>query len=457
MSQDLITKKFKRLNSTNLNRNIASESSNDHYYLFIGKSNSNETANIDDPIESEYSDEYIHREMIAMKKLSNNSFSPIVERRKWVTDNIYDEYSDKVDLSNLNFYVINSTNGPGVSGGNVYICLNNNNGGRSTIAPTHDDNSPGGTTASLADGYVWEWLYGIPNNNIFDEANGDYMPVINGLTSSEPGIVKCIIKDGGYGYGPAGEYACPIVGDHIQEGSAIVTLKNSSIVDVRVSNAGRGFTFANIDLRPAYSQENEAPIKEAIIEPIIAPKGGFGYDNVNILRSELLMIVSELHEDENSKFPINSSEGIPFTYGQIGIIRNPINELSGDILNVEAAKCLTELTLGSISENWSPKSGDLVIGSDSGANGIVSYWDQPNSVLGIVQQSEVGRGLDLNKRMSGFSANEPINIDIDSATITSISAPEYKIYSGDILYVANIANTARAAQQKERIKVILDF
>jgi hypothetical protein len=123
---------------------------------------------------------------------------------------------------------------------------------------------------------------------------------------------------------------------------------------------------------------------------------------------------------------------------------------------VGSVKCLTELTLDSLSSAWDPKAGDEILGLTSGGTGVVVYWDG-TSVLGVHQTNEVSKGLDSDLKLTPFGAAETIKILEESGIITSVSGPEYEVYSGDILYVMNTSNIDRAAQQKEIIKLVIDF
>jgi hypothetical protein len=454
---DLITNKFRYLNLTNLNRDIATTTINDRFYLFIGKPNVLDGEGLETPKELVYSPQSIHRDMISMKYI--DQFSPVVERRLWATGTVYDEYSNNLKLSNRNFYIITSST-VGTSGGKVYICLNNKSNGQSTIVPTHDG-STGDTTATLPDGYTWEWIYTIPESNKFDEYNGDYMPVINGTTPVGSKIVKGVVNNGGQGYGD-GFYNCPVVGDGSIDGQVYVTVENGAvtIVDLVEGFSGEGFTFANIDLRNAYVSETQDPVLPADIDVVLSPPGGFGYDNISLLSTKLLMIYAELIEGEGGSFPLISSGDEPFSYGQIGIIKNPLDAGSTSNLNVGSAKCLTELIFDTttLSSAWIPKSGDKISGTTSGATGVVVYWDG-TSILGIHQVNEIGKGLNANMKLVPFLNDETVNILEEYGTITNtgVSEPEYEVYSGEILYVMNIDNIDRAAQQKEIIKLVIDF
>ena len=58
-------------------------------------------------------------------------------------------------MSTKNFYVINREN-------NVYVCLDNNGGLESSQEPTGNETSD----IVLGDGYVWKFLYTVPNDKL---------------------------------------------------------------------------------------------------------------------------------------------------------------------------------------------------------------------------------------------------------------------------------------------------
>ena len=62
--------------------------------------------------------------------------------------------NDSIDMSTQNFYVLNREN-------NVYVCINNN-GGLFTEEPTGTDTDD----LSLGDGYVWKFMYTVPNDKL---------------------------------------------------------------------------------------------------------------------------------------------------------------------------------------------------------------------------------------------------------------------------------------------------
>ena len=79
----------------------------------------------------------------------------VIDRKDWTTGTIYDKINDSIDMSTQNFYVLNREN-------NVYVCINNNGGLASTEEPTGTDTDD----LSLGDGYIWKFMYTVPNDKL---------------------------------------------------------------------------------------------------------------------------------------------------------------------------------------------------------------------------------------------------------------------------------------------------
>jgi hypothetical protein len=79
----------------------------------------------------------------------------------------------KQKLEDSDFYVVTDEF-------NVYKCLDNNNGARSTIKPTTSVLEP----IKLTDGYVWKFMYNIPINLRNKFVTDTHIPVVSALTSS---------------------------------------------------------------------------------------------------------------------------------------------------------------------------------------------------------------------------------------------------------------------------------
>lgn len=121
------------------------------------------------------SDTDFWRSVFAHKRIYRDDVSLVVRRYDWTPGVVYTPYSDTIDLfddfSPAPFYVL-------VDEERVYKCIDNLNGSRSTVAPTHTDSS----IRKLSDGYRWKFLYQIPESKrkFLTKTRGEsvgYMPV----------------------------------------------------------------------------------------------------------------------------------------------------------------------------------------------------------------------------------------------------------------------------------------
>jgi hypothetical protein len=106
----------------------------------------------------------VAKNIFAMKKVTSNNISPVVERNDWITNFVYDYYRDDVDMFTLDpngllikkFYVKNRYD-------QVFKCLWNNNGAVSVNEPSLQPGAYGtnGIFVGPDDGYKWKYLYTI--------------------------------------------------------------------------------------------------------------------------------------------------------------------------------------------------------------------------------------------------------------------------------------------------------
>lgn len=139
-----------------------------------------------------------------MKLIDSNDVSIVVPRINWqpgITYDMFDEYSgDNLAFSGANslaqaqFYVLTDEF-------NVYKCIFNNNDQASSIKPI--STSPTSEELTLADGYIWKFMYTIPISLRNKFLTSQYMPVLSALTNqfySSGSITDYSIVSSGYGY-----------------------------------------------------------------------------------------------------------------------------------------------------------------------------------------------------------------------------------------------------------------
>lgn len=146
--------------------------------------------------------------------------------------------SGKSKLSNSKFYVLTNDY-------NVYKCIDNNLGAVSTVMPTHISVSP----VTLADGYVWKFMYHIPLGLRKKFLTSSFMPVFTVLSSSyysNGGIGAVEIVDGGSGYSSTTPLSVYAVSDGI-DGEFVGEINSTTkeIAVASVVNSGTGYN-ANV-------------------------------------------------------------------------------------------------------------------------------------------------------------------------------------------------------------------
>ena len=108
-----------------------------------------------------------HREMILGKRIRAADVAPLIKRHFWTSNTVYAQYDDTDgDLYEKEFYVVNGSE-------QVYKCLFNNNGAKSTIEPT----TVSSNKFQTADGYIWKYMYSISSANNTKFSTGTFIPV----------------------------------------------------------------------------------------------------------------------------------------------------------------------------------------------------------------------------------------------------------------------------------------
>ena len=116
----------------------------DNYYIFASGMTEFEANTIPDVIDSpEKSFFRVYEEMAFGKKIEA---SKMIKKIEWTTGEVYTQYDDLTDLSETNFYVLNSSN-------QIFKCIDNNFDAESTVEP--ENSTATGVPFETADGYRW--------------------------------------------------------------------------------------------------------------------------------------------------------------------------------------------------------------------------------------------------------------------------------------------------------------
>jgi len=144
-------------------------SSENNYFLSIGRVNPWKTEEISDGISGSYASSVpvsndtddteteFWENVVAVKRLTQDNASLVIPRFDWKLGSVYEPYrydSDLFDPINpVRFYVV-------VDETRVYKCIDNYYNSVSTVAPTHTDPE----IRKLSDGYRWKFMYMIPES-----------------------------------------------------------------------------------------------------------------------------------------------------------------------------------------------------------------------------------------------------------------------------------------------------
>ena len=127
------------------------------YYVFASTADREETRIANTQFEKR---EFL-RKVIFGKKIDDSDIRYMFKKRPWVANRIYFAFDDRVDSENEDLYVTVGA-GTGESSIKVFKCLSNNNNNPSTVEPSISLLNTDYETQTLADGYVWKYMFEVP-------------------------------------------------------------------------------------------------------------------------------------------------------------------------------------------------------------------------------------------------------------------------------------------------------
>jgi len=514
----IITDQIRILNAKNFVAGV--ESSSNSYYSFIGLPNPSDYQSdwdSDPPApkdnfdqENDYWDT-----MIALKKINSADVRQVVPKRTWSSGTSYDMYRHDYSRTNTakisgsttlylsNYFVMNSDF-------RVYICLQNGtdpdnpNGRPSLDEPTFTDLEPR-SAGNSGDGYLWKYLFTIKPSDVVKFESTDYLPVPKDWSTATDnaavrdnavdGSIKIVtVTNKGVGLGTASRTytSVPIKGDGTGAQCTISIDANSQVSSVVVSNQGSGYTFGSVDLIAGGVPTGTT---RPTFDVIMSPQGGHGADIYRELGAYNVLMYSRIENDNQNPDFITGNE-----IARIGIVENPEQFGSTSLLSADKASATGALKLVGTGYSTATFTADsyftqtISTGTTAVARvisynqttGVLKYW-QDRSVAGfntvgtantqptygfelqdftaspgtggsltIVPSS--GQNLTIDDSFSGISTVINNRTYYLGQSFTSgLADPEVKKHSGNIIYVDNRPSITRSVNQKEDIKVILQF
>ena len=515
----IITDQIRILNARNFLAGITTSTSS--YYSFIGLPNASDIQsdwdnNPPSPVDSFDEENEYWETIIALKKLASRDLRLVIPKIAWRSGNTYDMYRSDYSTSNTapvsgatnlygaSFFVMNTDY-------RVYICLQNGtapetpNGSPSLDEPKFIDLEPR-AAGSSGDGYIWKYLYTINPSDIVKFDSTNYIPVPSDWETADAysavrnnaidGSLKTVvITNRGTSVGTAGVVytKVPINGDGTGAECTVSINSDSQVDSVVVSNQGSGYTYGNVDL---VAGGVPTGITRPTFDVIIPPQGGHGYDIYRELGSKNVLMYSRFENDIQNPDFITGNQ-----VARVGIIENPRAFGSTAVLDLDKASALQGLRLTGIGYSSATFASDSFVtqtvatGSTAVAR-VVSY-DQATGVLKVWQDRSMSGfntvGVAITNPQFGFeqheftaspsgtgsltivggSVAEGLTIDntftgvstvinnrtyyLGQSFVDGIANPEVTKESGNIIYVDNRPSVTRSANQKEDVKVILQF
>jgi hypothetical protein len=496
------------------------KSTENSFYAFVGLPNatdydSNWDTTPPSPKDSFNQENDYWDTMIALKKINSGDIKQVVKKNVWTSGTTYDMYRHDISRTNTskpsgatslyaaNYFVVNEDY-------KVYICLQNGtnpenpNGRPSLDQPTFTDLEPR-AAGSSGDGYIWKYLYTIKPSNIVKFDSTNFIPVPddweistdnaairdNAATSGQLKIVTVTNRGVGLGTANRTYTRVPIKGDGSGAEATVVINNNSQVQSITISRGGSGYTYGSVDL---VSGGVPTGTTRPTFNVIIPPQDGHGADIYRELGATNVLVYSRIENDlENPDFITGNQ------IARVGIVENPESYGSTSTLSLDKASAVYALKLSGIGYSTATFTSDSritqtvgtgetavgrVVSYDSNT-GVLKYW-QDRTLVGFntdgTQNNSPTYGFNLNRFTATPAAGGSLNIVGGSVTLgidtnftgitttinsrtynlgqsftNGVSNPEVKKYSGNIVYVDNRPSITRSINQKEDIKVILQF
>ena len=484
----IITNKFRIHNQEQFVESFT-EASPNVYYMGIGRPQGFTTSTRGDsrtqfegsdtspltPIDSISQEFHVFDDLLAAKKVASTDVSVAIPRRNWTSGTVYDYYRH-----DYGHYETGSTSAVVTADGgataiydtafyvmtddfNIYKCLENNDGGTSTVKPTGTSTS----ILSTADSYKWKYMYSLSAAQQANFLSTDFMAVATNSTVSSAAVDGAVnivkIKTAGSG-GTNGTHTGVTIRGDGSSGEASVTISGGAVTAVTVTTPGTGYTFAYIRVADINTAGGGA-LSGSELDVIIEPKGGHGFNAVTELGGFFVMMNTNFEADETA----NSGD---FTtandFRRVCLLRDP--KSGGSAASANTLRGTKAILVTSPSGTFTAD--EEINQATTGAVGKVVEWDSSNNILYYIQTRFNDEGVDTNGNLTAFSGTNTITGQSSSATATPSSSSttvdsiaftsgynsgEIDADDGDVLYIENRSPITRASDQTENVKLIIEF
>ena len=174
-------------------QNFATGVSANTFYVFASTLDSSTPS-----INTEYSSRLFLEKTIFGKMITPGDVKYLIRRIQWQSGTVYTQYDDTIDTTFSNFFVVVD---PGSEVGDhaVFKCISNNYGAASTEPPAYSESiALQNYILNTADGYVWKYMFSIPNDDLVTYGSSTLIPVAFNpyvIFNAKQGIDNIIIEN----------------------------------------------------------------------------------------------------------------------------------------------------------------------------------------------------------------------------------------------------------------------
>lgn len=249
------------------------------YYYFLGKVdkwNATDSTPASLPIDAQSENDLIRSNMIFAKRITPSDISLACRNYYWELGLVFDQWDHTQDMRESRFFCITDDY-------RVYKCLDNANGGESSIKPTGTAIAP----VRLEDGYLWKYMYTIPSFKRSRFITVNNIPVQRALTDNffnKGELEGAVVTNKGSGYTDNLQTTIVVTdtGKTVGSGATGTITRGAigNITGVTITAGGSGYTKGvKIDI-------NTSTGSGAVLTPVISggvvtgvtvTNGGIGY------------------------------------------------------------------------------------------------------------------------------------------------------------------------------------
>ena len=371
---------------------------------------------------------------IVAKRMSLNDVSYVVPRRNWTSNTRYYTY----DSGNANYYVLNSRD-------QIFKCLDNNGGANSTDEPQLflSSTSLEEPYFQTTDRYKWKYMYTLNTAQKERFLTSDWMPVTYNKFVRAAALNRSIdivkVTNTGNNYVNGSTQAIISINGDGTGAVLRANVSNGRVQNVIVQNRGLNYTKANViftDITGGNGSNAAATIS-------LAPQNGHGYDPVEELSANTIMLNVDFAGSESGDFPAENE------FRQISLVKNPYSFETSTLASGQLYNVYTKINVSPGIGNFN--NDEYVYQGDTIENATFSAQ--------VISFDELTNNLFLNNILGAFQPNVTIKGNLSGAIRVGVSKidPELQLYSGKTLMIINQQPLTRDPDQTDRIKFILSF